>query len=301
VLLIDSIAVVSEPFFVYYDSSWDSLIASCDSPERYAAARRITPGNLARRRDLQLTVFERASGVIAMSHWLARSLVEQSGLSPKKVHVAHPGFSSTRTLWRNLAGAGPATAKSRRLPTDGDVRRRKLLFVGRQYEPHDFYRKGGDLVVSALGILHREYDPQITLTVVGMDKWPLPGSPQEGIDFRGVLAPEEVASLYDSHDLFVMPSRFEPFGIVFAEALSRGLPCIGRNSCAMPELITSGVSGALINKDDEHELAAAIASVLADDELYEKCYTRAPLMAEYFSWSRTALDIKQIIATGTSI
>jgi glycosyltransferase involved in cell wall biosynthesis len=296
VLLIDSIAAVPEPFFIYYDSSWDAMIASADSSERYAVARRITPRNLARRRDHELAIYERAAGVIAMSHWLAQCLVEQSGLPPEKVHVAHPGFSSTRTLRRNLVGSESDTTEQRLPVRKREAPRRKLLFIGRQYEAHDFYRKGGDLVVGALGILRREYDPRITLTVVGMDKWPLPGSPPEGVDFRGVLAPDEVAKLYHSHDLFVMPSRLEPFGVVFVEALSQGMPCVGRNVCAMPELITPGVSGALIEKDDEHELAATIASVLADDELYKKCYARAPHMAAYFSWKRTALDINQVIA-----
>ena len=63
----------------------------------------------------------------------------------------------------------------------------------------------------------------------------------------------------------------------------------------MPEIITPGVSGALITGDDPHELAAAIAAALADDALYENCYERAPEMAEYFSWERTALDVTDVI------
>ena len=61
----------------------------------------------------------------------------------------------------------------------------------------------------------------------------------------------------------------------------------------MPEIVTPGVSGALITKDDEHELAATIATVLTNDELYKKCHERAPLMEA--SWERTARDITQII------
>ena len=123
-----------------------------------------------------------------------------------------------------------------------------------------------------LALLRRDHDPQITLTVAGPEKWPLPGSPPDGVRFLGALPPGEVAALYDSHDLFVMPSRMEPFGIVFAEALSRGLPCIARDAYAMPEIVTPGLSGYLIAGDDEHELAATIAAALADDALYEACH-----------------------------
>jgi glycosyltransferase involved in cell wall biosynthesis len=299
VLMIDALAAVPEPFFVYYDSSWDSLISSADSAGRYAALRLLTPANMARRRDLQLTIYERATGVIAMSHWLARSLTEQSGVPPERVHVVHPGFSAGRTPRRSRpqtrSASGPGESGLRRPPREHGVPRRKLLFVGRMYEPHDFYRKGGDLVVAALGILRRDYDQQITLTVVGMDKWPLPGAPPSGVDFLGVLPPNEVGALYGNHDLFVMPSRSEPFGIVFAEALSAGLPCVARNAYAMPEIVTPGISGALISRDDAHELAAAIAMVLADDELYKNCYERAPAMAAYFSWTRAARDMVRII------
>ena len=299
VLMIDALAAVPEPFFVYYDSSWDALISSADSADRYAALRLLTPATMARRRDRQLAIYERATGVIAMSSWLARSLTEQSGVPPAKVHVAYPGFSAGRTIQSSRhatsSGSEPCESKSSRPLREREAPRRRLLFVGRMYESYDFYRKGGDLVVAALSILRRDYDPQITLTVVGMERWPLPGTPPGGVNFLGVLPPDEVRLLYNNHDLFVMPSRCEPFGIVFVEALSSGLPCVARNAYAMPEIVKPGISGALIASDDEHDLAAAIATALTDDELYKKCYERAPMMAAYFSWERTARDIAQII------
>ena len=89
----------------------------------------------------------------------------------------------------------------------------------------------------------------------------------------------------------------EPFGLVFAEALARGMPVVARNAYAMPEIVTPGVSGALIDKDDPHDLAAAIAGVLADDDIYKQCAARAPDIAEYFSWDRAAREVADVIAT----
>ena len=287
VLMVDSMTTVPAPFFTYYDSSWDSAISSADSLERYAALRRLTPANVLRRRDKQLAIYERATGIIVWSRWLARSLVEQSGIPADKIHVIPPA---------SVAKSGNRPAPSGDKSNSDDAARHKLLFVGRLYEASDFYRKGGDLVVEALEILRRDYDPRTTLTMVGMEKWPLPGEPPAGVNFRGVIPPQEVAELYDTHDVFVMPSRMEPFGIVFAEALARGIPCVARNAYAMPEVITPGISGALIERDDPYELAAAITSVLTDDELYKKVYERVPEMAAYFSWERAANQVVDVIS-----
>ena len=109
------------------------------------------------------------------------------------------------------------------------------------------------------------------LTVIGMHEWPLP----DGVNFLGILSPEEVVKLYDSHDLLVMPSRLEPSDS-FSRKLSHAACRVARNACAMPEIVTSRVSGALIDKDDEDELTAAIILVLSDEEIYAKCRDRAP-------------------------
>jgi glycosyltransferase involved in cell wall biosynthesis len=116
------------------------------------------------------------------------------------------------------------------------------------------------------------------------------------VDFRGPVDRDEVDRLMDSHDLFVMPSRLEGFGIAFVEALSRGLPCIGRNAFAMPEIIRPGVGGALVASDDPHELAAVIARTLQDDDLYTRCAAEAAHTRAYYTWERAAAEIRQAAA-----
>ena len=95
----------------------------------------------------------------------------------------------------------------------------------------------------------------------------------------------------DEHDLFVMPSRFEGFGIAFAEALIRGLPCIGRDDCAMPEIIDPRTGGRLVRSDSPDELAAIIDESLNDDLLYANCAAAADDRREHYSWARAADQI----------
>jgi glycosyltransferase involved in cell wall biosynthesis len=289
VLTIQDLGILPIPFFTYQDLSYDALITASLGIDELAALLSITSATVRRRRERQLAIYERATGIIAMSRWFARTLVDQTGVPAAKVHVVHPGVSAGRPL-RSASpatGIGPPRPRlSERAPP-----RRRLLFVG-----YDFHRKGGDLVVAALARLRREFDPLLTLTVAGPKSWPLPGPVPDGVRFLGALPPGEVADLYDCHDLFVLPSRMEPFGIVFAEAISRGLPCIARDAFAMPEMVVPGVSGALVTGDDVGELAAATAAALTNDELYATCAERAADAAAYFSWERAGREVVDVIS-----
>ncbi|NES30521.1 glycosyltransferase [Micromonospora terminaliae] len=280
VLQIQDLTPLDRPYFVYQDMSFDALIKMVDAGQ--PIFRQLSRDELLRRRERQHRVYERAAGVFAMSHWLARSLVEDSHLPATKVHVLHPGLHlDTR--------AGLATDQPPPLRPEP---RRRLLFVGRT-----FHSKGGDLALEALRILRRDVDPAITLTVAGPPSWPLPGPVPDGVDFRGAMSRREVALLYDTHDLFVLPTRIEGFGLVFAEALARGLPCVGRDAFAMPEMIRPGVNGGLLSKDDPAELASLIAMILADDEIYSSCRAGSSEVASWFSWDRSAGEAINTIAT----
>jgi glycosyltransferase involved in cell wall biosynthesis len=215
-----------------------------------------------------------------MSHWLAGSL-EQSGVPKSKIFPVHPGV--------NVPVDPDQPVPERR---NGPVRR--LLFVGR--DPHT---KALDVVVAAFARVRRQ-DPAITLTVAGPPVWPLAGSVPEGVDYLGPVARPRVAELMDGHDLFVMPSRLEGFGIAFVEALSRGLPCIGRNSFAMPEIIQPGVGGALIEDDDPDRLAQLMLATLADDELYRRCAAEAFAVRQHYTWDRAAAEVRAALRQVTA-
>jgi glycosyltransferase involved in cell wall biosynthesis len=275
VVEIGDLAAVDRPFFVLQDLSVDLLL------RHYEEAAGAVPhfealslDLLRRRRERQLEVYARAAGVLAMSRHLARSLVEDTGLPPAKVHVVYPGAT---------AAAGGQSPPAWRDPV---APRRRLLFVGK-----DFHTKGGDVVVRALSALRSGWDPACTLTVVGPSAWPLPGAIPDGVEFLGRVPVAEISGLYDRHDLLVMPSRLEGFGIVFVEALARGLPCIGRNTFAMPEIIEPGRNGGLVDGDDPEELARVVAGVLADDATYAACARDAAAVAQRFTWDRAASDV----------
>jgi phosphatidylinositol alpha-1,6-mannosyltransferase len=85
--------------------------------------------------------------------------------------------------------------------------------------------------------------------------------------FTGFVADDVLTSLYRTAALFAMPSRDEGFGLVYLEAMSHELPCIGSTHDAARETIEDGVSGFLVPQDDRQLLADRIVRLLSDDDL----------------------------------
>lgn len=277
VLEIQDLAVPKAPFFVLQDLTYDILLRlASEGDGSVPHFPGLTADAIRRRRDRQLRVYEKAAGVIVMSAWAARTLSEWSGVPAEKVHVVYPG--------RTVTGAPPHAVNPRPAP------RRRLLLVGK-----DFHTKGGDVVVGALERLRRSGGAEVTLTVAGPTSWPVAGAVPPGVTFLGRVPTATVTELYRTHDLLVMPSRVEGFGIVFVEALAHGLPCVGRNAFAMPELIRPGRNGALVGGDDPDELAAAIAGTLADDGIYATCASEAAEVGRRFTWERSAQRVVEVV------
>jgi glycosyltransferase involved in cell wall biosynthesis len=277
VLQIQDLVALDTPFLVYQALSYDVLLEHAengDGPVRFSTLSRDA---VLRLRDRQHQIFEQAALVVAMSRWLAGHLVAYSGLPAEKVLVVHPGAS----VAQNLDAATLDAAHERRLAGP-----RRLLFVGTE-----FNAKAGGAVVAALALLRRDVDPGITLTVVGPDRWALPGEPPEGVCFLRRVPVEAVGPLYDEHDLFVLPSRYEAVGIAFVEALAHGVPCIGRNAYAMSDIVRPGINGDLVDGDDTKVLADRIAGVLGNPEVYRRTYAQAPDVARLYSWGRAADDL----------
>ncbi len=209
VLQIGDLAILDRPYFLYQDLSTDAVLDAFDdekgSTPHFPGLSR---SDLARIRDRQLGIYERATGILTMSQWLNDRLVA-TGIPSTRVHTVPPGIE---------AAVGPDDPVT---PTRLDGPCCSLLVHRAR-----FHTKGGDLVVQAFTQLRAEFDPGLTLTVAGPVHWPMAGPPPPGVAFLGPVSQARVGELDLSHDLLVMPSRLEGFGKVFAEAQCAGLPAI---------------------------------------------------------------------------
>jgi glycogen(starch) synthase len=214
---------------------------------------------------LERIIFEKSDLLVAASGAILESIGERYDLSPRVEAVAHcpHGLEDMRALpsWPPASIMKPAPGKL------------VVLFVGR-LEP----RKGADILLAAAAkLLSDRADLEFWIAGDNTLKSANGGTEQQrflattagasagrGVRFLGPVDENELRWLYDACDVFVAPSRFESFGLIFVEAMMFAKPVIGCVAGGVPEVVEEGVSGLLVPPDDPAALGAAI-SRLADD------------------------------------
>jgi glycosyltransferase involved in cell wall biosynthesis len=209
-------------------------------------------------------IYERARMCTAASRWASDSLVDDYGVPRERVAVV--GFGAThRTLVRERVWAPP-----------------RFLFVGVEWE-----RKGGPLLLRAFARL-REALPEASLDVVGGH----PPIAQPGVTAHGVLSRSRAADRELILDLFarasclVVPSLVEPFGIVYVEAGSAGIPSIVSGEGGARDTIGPH-GGLVVAPGDEDGLLAAMLR-LADPETARRMGAAARERSELYTWTKVA-------------
>ena len=90
------------------------------------------------------------------------------------------------------------------------------------------------------------------------------------VDVRVLGHRDDIDAIYPLFDIFVLPSVLEGFGLVWAEAMARGIPVITTRIAPMTEFITDGVNGLLFDADDVEALAACLQRLLVDPNLRDR-------------------------------
>ena len=152
-----------------------------------------------------------------------------------------------------------------------------VLFVGRLE-----YRKGIDILLAAIPQV-LEINPNVRFRIIGDDTLLKPGENKtykdeylsssmgrrwnKEVKFEGRIDNDVLRIAYKTCDLFVAPSRFESFGLVFLEAMREGKPVIGCLAGGMPEVVSKDVNGLLIEPGSVDALVTAILRLVTSEEL----------------------------------
>jgi glycosyltransferase involved in cell wall biosynthesis len=113
-------------------------------------------------------------------------------------------------------------------------------------------------------------------------------SPDASITVRGPVDDTALGAAYAAADLFVLPSRYEGYGIVYAEALAHGLPIVACEVGPVPELVGEGAA-LLVPPEDVEALSGALDLLLDDADLRDRMSAAARRRAETLPrWDDTA-------------
>lgn len=106
---------------------------------------------------------------------------------------------------------------------------------------------------------------------------------------HGVRTPGEVVGFYRSADVFALASLREPYGTVYGEAMTEGLPVVGWDAGNLPHLARNGVEGLAVPPGDVSALAGALRSLTLDEPLRLRMAAAARARAaEFPTWDDTA-------------
>jgi glycosyltransferase involved in cell wall biosynthesis len=185
--------------------------------------------------------FRRADGIRTVTDYTTR-LVREHGREPDAVFPAYMDLGV-------FSAAPPASLPESPL----------VLFVGvlERY-------KAVDVLAAAWPDVRRRL-PEARLHVVGTGTLRPPSGP--GVEWTPSLPTEGVSAALDAATLLVLPSRSEGMGRVIVEAFCRGRGVVGSRVGGIPDLVTDGETGLLVEPGDPTALADALVRVLSDREL----------------------------------
>lgn len=221
--------------------------------------------------ELERWLFEHSDGIHAISEAIVREVETTSGVALDRRGVV---VSPLSTVDRIAVSASAPSAPSPLDPTaDSRDDRCHVLFVGR-FEK----RKGIDLLLDAIPAV-LDAHPGTTFELMGRDdlagergvpyreEFETRHAGAEWLDrvtFRGHVDDDQLWQAYADCDVFVAPSRFESFGLIFLEAMMYSLPVVALSAGATPELVVHEETGLLVTPDEHGALAAALSALVGD-------------------------------------
>lgn len=170
----------------------------------------------------------------------------------------------------------------------------RATFVGQ-----DFERKGLDIAIRALAMVEN-----VSLQVVGRDD---PTTFKSLAQQMGVAdriewlgARNDVAEVLAGSDLFLLPSRHEPFGMVVVEAMLMGVPPIVSAGAGASEVVRDGVDGRIVSGEDPSAWAQAMREVIAQNPpMRQACLSRRAELSYHHHLAQLIGFYERIVAART--
>lgn len=257
-------SVAGLPHFVYTDHT---ELTNLEYPD--FAPTDIDPRWIA----LEKTIYHHARMNFVRSTNVHRTLINEYACAPEKVALVYAGSN---------VGIHP-----HKQVNTARYHSKHILFVG-----VDWQRKGGPELVEAFKQVLQVH-PDARLTIVGST----PDIDLPNCNVVGKVPLSALQHYYEQAAVFCLPTRREPFGIVFIEALSYKLPIVATSLGAIPDFVLHGESGYRVDATNNvDQLAAALIDLIGNPAKCQAFGERGHQIAmERYTWQQTGARIRQHI------
>ncbi len=233
----------------------------------------ISPAQAESLRVTEQTALSAARHVVVTSAATAQQLSSHYAVPAERMTVVRPGSDPVR----------PAPRRAHNTV--------RLLSVGAVVP-----RKGYDVLIAALATLP---DLQWSLTIAGDCTRNPKAAAQLKADIEhrglgnrvavlGAVSAQRLGELYAEADIFALASRFEGYGMAYAEAIAHGVPVVGTNAGAIPGTVPAD-TGLLVAPDDASAFAAALRRLIGNaDERRQFADAARKAAAQLPTWPESA-------------
>jgi glycosyltransferase involved in cell wall biosynthesis len=173
-------------------------------------------------------------------------------------------------------------------------RTKNILFVGRLMK-----EKGIDVLIRAFSIVNSQI-PETKLIIVGkgylrkdLEKL-VKDLNLKNIVFTGFISDYLLKQTYASSNVLVLPSYAESQSLVLLEAAAMGLPLIGANTTAIPELVINGWNGYIFEPGNHEDLANRIIQTISNEKMMKKFSKNSKKLAKEHNIEKTIDRLEKI-------
>lgn len=234
--------------------------------------------------EIDSLAIKNASKIIVPSKWAYNSIAQDYLQNMNKVSLIH--FGSNMPFFNSA----PRTLNNKAVIN--------LLLVGVEWK-----RKGVDIALETVKLLNKDSTKQYILTIVGLDK--PKDFKQENVNFKGKLNKNDekekelklLQEEYKKADFFIMPTKAEAAGIVFAEAAMYGIPTITYKTGGVSDYVLDNKTGyTLESNNSAKQFADKIRLLVKESKLYEQVSKNA---IEYYkdslNWQVWSKDLANFL------
>ena len=209
-------------------------------------------------------------------------LVSEIGLKEDNIKIIYNGIN-----WADWSSVPNKEVFRKQYPT---ISEKFVLFAGRLAT-----NKGLSDLISAMQLIDKKsVDLVITGADMGLGKHLEKEASDKGVTMHrlGHIDDETYRSVLSAAEMLVLPSEYEAFGIVLLEAAAAKTAVIGTNVGGIPEAMSPGNNGLIVEYNDVNNLAKSIAILLEDEKMSKEMGNSGREWAKNFSWESIVKEIE---------